>query len=133
MAERLVVTQPFTNKAEAARFVTALMAQMNSVGFSAEPAPSSGGIGTDTIGLNIDDPVQDINTGNVQIIIYNNCMSIVAPGNNPFAKRSIEAVARGLGLSPEEATNLVSATEIHELDSGGATMIAIIPDTNIAT
>lgn len=127
MAERIVVTEPFKTNAEAAHFVATFIAQMKEIGFSTELAPSSGGIGTTKIGLNVEDPSTGENLGNVQLLIDEGEMIIAADGNI-FARRNIEAVARSLGLSDHDAMSLAYSAIPEETESGRPVLIAIVPN-----
>lgn len=127
MAERIVVTEPFKTTAEAAQFIAALIAQMTEIGFSAIPAPSSGGVGREVIGLNVDDTTTRENLGNVQLLTDGGEMIIAAAGNI-FAQRNIEAVARGLGLPHHDAMSLAYSAIPEETESGRPVLIAIVPN-----
>lgn len=131
MLERIVVTKPFKTNTEAMGFFDALKAQMHKLGYIIEPAPSSGGIGRDIIGMNVDQPCTGENFGNVRIKIGSGQMIIEAAGNM-FAWRNLTAVALGLGLPPYVALELAASAMDDETESGGRVLMAIVPNVEIA-
>lgn len=127
MLERLVVLKPFDDIATATGFFETFARQMQSLGYSVEPAQSSGGIGTQIIGINVDYPSPGENFGNVQLVIGDGQMTLIAAGNI-FAMRSIIAVAQGLGLSLSDAFNLAASAIYDETENGRPLLIAIVPN-----
>lgn len=127
MAERIVVTEPFKTNAEAMGFFEAFARQMQALGYSVEPAASSGGISTQAIGVNVDQPGTRENLGNAQIKTYGGRMVVEAAGNF-FALRNLTAVLLGLGLHPSDALELAASAMFDETESGGCVLMAIVPN-----
>mgnify|MGYP001607810503 CR=1 FL=1 len=125
MSEQLIRTEPFENKADAILFSTEVMERMRTDGFIAEPI-RFGDITVDIINLIIEDDAMGKVYGNVRIIIKDGQMAVAADGNN-WAPNAMTAVARGLGLSEEEAIDLIESATMTETRRGYPILIAVLP------
>lgn len=130
MAERIIVTKPFETIADATNFFEVFTRQMQALGYSIESAQSSGGIGTDAIGINVDQPGTGENLGNVRLVIGK--QMILEAAGNIFAYRNIVAVALGLGLHPSDALELAASAKFNETKCGGPVLAVVVPNLDNA-